>query len=486
MRRPGLLLTAIGCLAATATPAATLQLDVAAAWGGWSRPGRITETELRLRSSSRTNAEVTLTAGGQVIQSTVHLEPGEPARLSVPVQATERLTVQVAATAMSPQQAEIGLSLSEAPLLAWAGPALSAQPVAGFHAVEFDAGALPRNAAAYSSIDALVIDHTVIDALAEDQLAALLSFMAGCGRTVLISDASGAAALLQGAVGCGGRQFAVAVSAEDARASLGRILDSAQDPLPRAVTLAGLGEHELDVWYLVVAVLAVCLAAMALAAIFSVSLATAVLVPAVAAAASLAFVQSRPASTRLTVWAETRSNDRLAQYRGLQRITSPRRGVVDVPVMAVLAEPQACNAADHSTWSWDAERHRFTSARVAGRLFATASLCYSGAFPVTRAAVSRGDATGRVALRNAGPAAWPAGTLVWDRRLQSMPALAAGGELLLRAEQGTPPASAAARQAIARTPIDGMAILWPLDLQVVDPAPTAAQAWLLLQVGHPT
>ena len=55
--------------------------------------------------------------------------------------------------------------------------------------------------------------------------------------------------------------------------------------------------------------------------------------------------------------------------------------------------------------------------------------------------------------------------------------------LSLNAEPGAQPATVVERQAIARTPIDTLAILWPLDLQSVDQAPPGAQAWLLLQVG---
>ena len=179
--------------------------------------------------------------------------------------------------------------------------------------------------------------------------------MASCGRTVLISETPSAAGLLQGAVGCGGRNFAEATSADAALASLNRILDSTEAELPHATSLGTLGGHELETWYLAVAVLAVGMAAMALAGIFSTSLATAVLVPALATAAGLWFMQSRPVDARLLVWAETRSNDRLAQYRGLQRATSSRRDDIDVPVLAVLAQPQACNAGKPAAWSWDAE-----------------------------------------------------------------------------------------------------------------------------------
>jgi hypothetical protein len=485
LRHADLLVTSIGCLVGAAATASPLQFDVASAWDGWSRPGRVTETVLRLQSQDRVRAELTITSGGQVIHSTVQLAPGAQVRLSVPVQATERIAVKVAPAGMNHERREIGLSLSEAPLLAWVAPGVPAQPTAGFHVIEFDASALPDNAAAYSSIDALVIDRAQVGAITEGQLAALLSFMASCGRTVLISETPSAAGLLQGAVGCGGRNFAEATSADTALASLDRILGSTEAELPHATSLGALGGHELETWYLAVAVLAVGIAATALAGIFSTSLATAVLVPALATAAGLLFMQSRPVDARLLVWAETRSNDRLAQYRGLQRATSPRRGDVDVPVLAVLAEPHACNAGKPSVWSWDAEGRRYTSARFAGRLFATASLCYAGSFPVTRNAVARMSAPGRVELRNPGPASWPPGALVWDGRLHSMPALAPDAALALNAEAGEQPANVVERQAIARTPLDRLAILWPLDLQSVNQAPPDAQAWLL-QVGAPT
>ncbi len=288
---------------------------------------------------------------------------------------------------------------------------------------------------------------------------------------------------MQGAVGCGGRNYAEATSADLAIASLNRILDSTEAELPRATSLGTLAGHELETWYLAVAVLAVGMAAMALAGIFSTLLVTAVVVPALATAAGLYFMQSRPLDAQLLVWAETRSNDRLAQYRGLQRATSSRRGDIDLPVLAVLAEPQACGVGRPSTWSWDANGHRYTTARFAGRLFATTALCYSGSFPVTRDAVVRTKAAGSVELRNPGPAAWPPGKLVREGRLHAMPALAPDAALALTAEPGAQPATGVERQAIARTPFDRLAILWPLDLQSVDQAPPGAQAWLLLQFG---
>jgi hypothetical protein len=195
------------------------------------------------------------------------------------------------------------------------------------------------------------------------------------------------------------------------------------------------------------------------------------------------FMQSRPADALLLVWAETHSNDRLAQYRGLQRATSTRRGDIDVPVLAVLAEPTACRFGGSPAWSWDAREHRFAAARFAGHLFATSSLCYSGSFPVTRNAVAQTPVHGHVDLRNSGQSTWPAGMLIWNGRLQATPTLAPGGELALRTEPRGQPVTAAERLALARTPFNGLALLWPLDLRSVNQAPPGAQAWLFLRIG---
>ena len=482
LRHAAWLVTSVGGLAGAAATAAPLQLDLAGAWGGWSRPGRVTEAELLLLSPERTNADVTITAEAQVVRAQVQLAPGEPVRLAVPVPAAERIVATVVPDGMPAQQRELGLSLAETPVLAWVAPAGPPQPVAGFHVVAVDASALPENGAAYASIDALVVDRSVIGTLSERQLSALLSFMASCGRTVLISEAPAPGGMLRGAVGCGGRNFLQAGNADTALLSLGEILESPPADLPHPSAIDALGGHDFGPWSAAVAVLALGLAAIALAAIFSGSLITALLVPALAAAAALLFMQSRPQDPQWLVWAETRGSDGVAQYRGLQRLAASRRGDVELLLPAVLSDPQACNARGPSAWTWDVAERRYTAARFPGRLFATAALCYAGSFPVTREAIAHEDAAGNVGLRNPGPAAWPAGTLVRDSRVHALPALAPGASIALRTRPGAQPANAVERLAIARTPFDGLGIYWPLDLQSVSQTSRVAQAWLLLQV----
>jgi hypothetical protein len=482
LRLAGAIATGIACLAGAAAEAAPVQFDLAGAWGGWSRPGRVTEAELLLQSPERTRATITLAAGTQVVRTQVQLVPGEPARLAVPMPATERIVVTLAPDGMTAQQRELSLSFAETPLLAWVAPARAPHSIDGFHVVEIDAIALPENGAAYGSIDALVVDRTVLGALTEHQLSALLSFMANCGRTLLISDTPAAGGLLHGAVGCGGRNFAEAGTADAALARLAGMLDAGSTHTPHPTALGALGGHTLGPWSLAAAVLALGLTAIALAGILSRSLLAVLGVPALVAVAGLLFMQSRPQDTQLLVWAESRSSDGVAQYRGMQLAVASRRGDFEVPVPAVLAEPQACNARGSAEWAWDTHERRYLSARFAGRLFATAALCFGGSFPVTRDAVANADADGEIGLRNAGPAAWPAGTFIRDHRVHALPALAAGASLASRAGPGAEPATAAERLAVARTPFDGLGLLWPLDLRGINQASRGAQAWLLLQV----
>jgi hypothetical protein len=404
------------------------------------------------------------------------------ARVAVPVAAAERIVVTVAPDGMAAQQREVSLAFAEMPMLAWVAPVRPPPSVAGFHVVEVDATALPQNGAAYASIDALVIDRTVLGSLSEHQLSALLSFMAGCGRTLLLTDTPAAAGLLRAAVGCGGRNFAEADTADAALTRLGGLLDSGSTHTPHPMALGALGGDALGPWMLAVTVLALGLAATALAGIFSGSLLAIVCVPALVAVAGLLFLQSRPQDTQLLVWAETRGSDGVAQYRGMQLAPASRRGDFDLPVPAVLAEPQACTARSPSQWAWNVQERRYTSARFDGRLFATAAICFRGSFPVTRDAAAIARSNGEVDLRNAGPASWPAGTLLRDNRVHALPALAPGASLASRGGPGAEPATAVERLAVARTPFDGLGLLWPLDLQGVSQAPRGAQAWLLLQV----
>jgi hypothetical protein len=250
-----------------------------------------------------------------------------------------------------------------------------------------------------------------------------------------------------------------------------------------APSLATVMGSDLRVWYAVTALLAVCAAAIVIGAVFTSSLAAAIAVSALLAAASLWFVQARAPQSRLTVWAEAGVGERVAQYQALLQTSLLRRGSARVLVPDTLARPQTCHDDDRATWEWDAAAQRFSTMQVEGRLFGRASLCFAGEFPVARAAITRPAGDRRMELRNAGASGLPAGVLVWNGELHPFVALRPDAATTFGPGGGTRAARGAQGLALARTPLDAQSILWPLDLGRVQHAPAQSQAWLLMRVG---
>ncbi len=471
-------------LVGTAQAADPLEVEAIPAWDGWSRPGRVTEVEVRLRSQRSEAVEVALAADGDSVKARLALDAGRSSINHVPLRAAETITTAVRRNGKQRANLESRLSLSESPLLAWVAPRPVAGPFAGFHPVAIEPEQLPRTAAAYSSIDALVIDRRLVASLDQRQLSALLSHVAGCGRTIVVSPASPAdEGLFRAAVGCGGRYFATVTSAGEVASRLAAIVAvPAAMPLAAPSLAAAMGP-DLRVWYAVTALLAVCAAAIVIGAVFTPSLVAAIAVPALLATGSLWFVQARAPQSRLTVWAEAGVGERVAQYQGLLQTSESRRGIVRIPVPDTLARPQTCHDDDRASWQWDAAGRRFSAVQVEGRLFGRASLCFAGEFPVARAAVMRPAGDGRMALGNAGGSSLPPGVLAWHGSLLPFAALQPGTEFMLDPGSVTGATSGAQGLALSRTPLDAQSILWPLDLGRVQHAPAQSQAWLLMRIG---
>lgn len=478
------LLAVLGAASHVARSATPLDLEVVPAWDGWTRPGRVTELDVRLRSQQRDTVRVTLSTGASRVRTVVELEPGQQSSNAIPVPAAEVIGVGVGRARDLNASRTVRLALSESPLLAWVAgtPAPGALP--GFHTISLEPGHLPLNSSAYSSIDALIIDRRVVASLGQQQLAALLAYLSGCGRAVLISATSRDEGLFRSVAGCGGRRFSVAQSEQQALVQLAAILATPSADTPEPAALASVMGPDLRSWNLVAALLALCAAAAVILGIFTSSLLAAVAVPALLAAAVLGLVQTRSPAERLTVWAEAGAGERIAQYRGLQQVTGLRRGRADVRVLDVLARPRACRASDRGQWTWDAAARRYSGVQFDSRLFAGASLCYSGEFPVAREAAVRATPQGRLVLANAGASGLPAGRLAWNGRLFAVDALAAGRQVELDPARGSTPADGAETLALARTPVDAQAVLWPLELQRVAGAPAQSQAWLLVRAAR--
>jgi len=482
-RLPLLGLALCGIAHAIAQP----RIDLAAtpAWNGWTRPGRATEVDIRLTVDVATRATLDVVAGRQVVRADLDLEPGRVVRLHVPVGTAEGVAVRAGSLTGLPERRDVRIAQSESPLLGVGLVTDDPIHLEGFHTVALAADDLPRDASAYSSIDALILDAPTLGALDQQQLGALLVHAAECGRIVLLNADPRVRRVLDGTGGCGGRALMSAASLTDAKEMLESSLAARMVP---AISLAGAGEFARPghlIWNRVLVALAAYFAIAALAVMFFSSLPVLLLMPALAAVAILALVHAMQPTPQLVVWSEGESGAQVARYQAWQRFPGLVRGHTRVPVLPQLASARSCDPTQPMRFDFDAGRGRATFAEFDTRLFRQISLCYSGSFPVARAIAIEARPDDLLEVRNAGRTAWPKGVLLAGGLVHDLPALGPGDNTIIRTHTGKPLRDALVRTAMARTQADGAAALWELELGGVAAVPIESKGWLLVSIPHP-
>jgi len=457
-------------------------LEATPAWNGWTRPGRATEVDIRLSADVATRATLDVAAGRQVVRANIDLEPGRVVRLQVPIESAEEVAVSAASPDVPPQRRDVRIAQSESPVLGLGLATGDAVQLEGFHTVALDADNLPRNALAYSSIDALILDEPTLGALDQRQLRALLVHAAECGRIVLLNADLPVRRVLDGSGGCGGRALMHATSLADAMEMLKSSLAA-----NRVLTIAlpGIGElasPDLVTWNRVLIVLAAYFAAALLAALFFSSLPVLLLAPALATVAILALLNSSPPSSQLVVWSEATSGAEAARYQAWQRFPGLARGGMRVPVLQQLASARSCDPDQPMRFEFDASRGQATFAEFDTRLFRQVMLCYSGSFPVARAIAVETRPDGLLQVRNSGSIGWPGGVLLASGLVHDLQALGPGDDMIVHTRSGKPSRDALMRTALARTRSDGAAALWELELGGVTDIPPQSKAWLLVSI----
>ena len=518
---PGLALCAVAQAVAQPVAPPRIELTATPAWQGWSRPGRSTEIDIRLSTDTAVRATLKVLAGRQTVRSDLELQPGRVARLHIPVGSagtgavTVMLTVALTVAPNDvpidapdagspsgppgpPERRELVIAQSESPLL---GVGLAADgsggPVGleGFHSVALTAQDLPRNASAYSIIDALILDAPTLSALDQRQLAALLAHAAACGRIVLLNVDPGVRQALEGAGGCGGQTLMMAASLSEARQMLRSSLAAGPSTATTAISaisatsLAELSRPSQTTWNRLAVALAVYFAAALLALLFfvswPVSVLVPVLVPVLATVALLVLLHTLQPPSQLRVWSEAESGAQVARYQAWQQFPGQVRERLRVPIPPQLAAAaQPCDPAQSMRFDFDAARGQVAFAEFETRLFRQVRLCYSGNFPMARAMTTELRANGLREVRNTGPTAWPAGWLLAQGKVDALPAVAANADTVIGAAAGPPLGQAVARTAMARIrpAPDGVAALWPLELAGVAGESINSIGWLLVSV----
>lgn len=480
MRGQALLLLAL-CTIAEAGAQPRIEMSLAPAWDGWSRPGRTTEVEIQLRSGAATQAILQVSAGRETVHAPLDLEAGRMQRLHVAVGSAERVTATLTIDGQLRERREIGIAQSESPLLGVAVASGVATGLEGFNVIRLEPDDLPHDASAYSSVDALVLDAASLGALDQRQLGALISHAAACGRIALVDADPGARGVLEAAAGCGGAMLVSAATGEEAAGRLQATLAMPSTPPAALSGLRDLAPPQLDAWQRVVLVIAAYLGAAALAATFSSSAWVIVSLPALATLVAYGVLQLSQATPHLLVWAEAGPTARVAQYQAWQRLSAPARGRARVPVLTQLGSVRPCSGGE-LRFVFDAALGRAESAEIEARLFQPITLCYSGSFPVMRAVAIDASSDDTLRVRNAGSLAWPTGTLVGRGVVYELPALGPGESATLRAHGEHGATEAATRAAMSRTPFEGHAAFWSLELASVAEAPVDSSAWLLVPV----
>lgn len=473
------------CGIANAIAQPHIDLAVTPAWSGWTRPGRATEVDIRLTADAAMRATLEVVTGRQTVRADLDLQPGRVLRLHVPVSSAEAIAVSAGSPAGQPERRDVGIAQSESPLL---GVALATDDrihLEGFYAVALGADDLPRNASAYSSIDALILDAPTLGALDQRQLGALLVHAAECGRIVLLSTDPGVRRVLTGAGGCGGHALMRATSLTDAKELLKSSLAANR---VRGASLPEIGEFarpDRATWNRVLVVLAAYFASAALAVIFFSSLPMLLLMPALATLAILALLHTIQPPPQVVVWSEGESGAQIARYHAWQQFPGTVRGHANVPALSQLGSARPCEPNQPMRLGFDASRGRATFSEFDTRLFRQISLCYSGSFPLVRTIGVEARPDGLLEVRNAGTMSWPSGVLLAGNRFHELPALGPGDNTIIRSHAGIVRKDALARTAMARTQADGVAALWELQPGSVAGIPVESNGWLLVSIPPP-
>lgn len=481
MSRRLLLLGLALCCIAHANAEPRLELAATPAWKGWSRPGRTTELDIRLSTDAVTRTSLEVTGGRQSVGASIELQPGRVARLQIAVHSAPAVAVSAESPSGPAVRRDVVMAQSESPLLGVGLVTDDPVQLDGFQAIALTADDLPRNASAYSSIDALILDAPTLAALDQRQLGALVNYAADCGRLVVLNTDLRVRRLLDGAGGCGGRAVMHARSLPDAKAMLTASLATSLPPTLSLGSVAALARPGHAVWNAVAVILAVYFAVSALALIHVPSLPVMLLAPALAIAVILALLQGVHPKSQLIVWSEGESGAQLARYQAWQRFPGIVRERVRVPLPPQLGSAvQACEPGQAIRFEVDASGGRALFAEFETRLFRQVALCYSGTFPMERSIAVEARADGSHSVRNAGARAWPRGVLLAAGFVHELPAIAPGAAIITGAESHRPASDAALRLALTRTRPEATAALWALDLAGVAGAPVDSIGWLLV------
>jgi hypothetical protein len=210
---------------------------VRAAWAGHVRPGKWTEIRVDVVAARRGIVRLEAAGGDVRTAVTARVGAGDARVLHLPVLARDAAAVTLTTrvpgftrtTASVPLEhpaASRALVVVSAPLLASFSDGSRAPSDPALVAIT--ANDVPERARAWESVDAVVVDASLLAAMTTRQLRAFESHLAGCGPVLAVGLGMQALARGKAVAGCGGRYLRAAETPELARALAALLSDASR------------------------------------------------------------------------------------------------------------------------------------------------------------------------------------------------------------------------------------------------------------------
>jgi len=413
---------AIVALLGLETASAALELTLVPAWEGNYRPGSATEVLVRVVSPIEGDVVVSASDPTTTLTARRHVDTNGTVEVAFAIQpSASALSVRAQLGYGEPVEKTLQLVPLDRPLLPvvadgrsdlaeWLAPLgrYVPQPVA--------AKALPRTAAGYGPVAALVLAADTLDRLTGDQLEALRAHVASCGRVLLPPQAEQAALELTALSACADRFVTRSADATTLAAALG----TRPPPLPSYAQLLPLATEPPHLWRLVVWFFVGYLVLLAgLAWKRGVGWLRAA--PVLASALMLAAWWQNVPERRVLLWAEQQSGAATARFRLLYDVHSRGTNRIEVEAPAALGLPEPVSEQRTEIELDDGA----TRLAIEPRLLARYTFGFSGTVAFAPSVVlERGSDGTQVVNRGAGASA-PA-ILVRAGRFYAVPPLEAG------------------------------------------------------------
>ena len=317
--------------------------------------------QLASGESDGLRVEVNLALDGHLVD-----RAASAARFTVQAEGRRRMefrTVVVTSGDDVEQELALDYVVSREPIDAVIGTGLADMLVPISEGVNLSPSALPRYAPAYAQVASLAIDNIALKTLDDEQLGALLDFVSGCGRVLLVGASPAVRRIFASQAACMPSQLHMPDPGASPDLAYRQLLARDRPSGVSARQLQNLAAPDNSSPLPVgrIAGFQVAFAATFLLLISRPSRRWSAVGLAIGATLLAPVLWPGGTQRSLTAWAEATAEDRIAHFASLERIAALRPGKYDLPVASVGTMQNAAGSRhDELLWSPRVEDRRRT------------------------------------------------------------------------------------------------------------------------------